>query len=68
MLADIEEATAVIGEDWSPSGVEPNAKMTKALCDELYAQGLIATTVDPSTVFSQFERAMAGEATAAAAR
>jgi 4,5-dihydroxyphthalate decarboxylase len=66
VLADIEEATAVIGEDWSPSGVEANATMTATLCDELYAQGLIATPVDPASVFSQFERAMAGEATAAA--
>jgi 4,5-dihydroxyphthalate decarboxylase len=66
VLADIEEATAVIGEDWSPSGVEANAKVTKLLCDELYAQGLIATQVEPTSVFSQFERAMAGEAAVAA--
>lgn len=64
--ADIEEATAVIGTDWSPSGVEANFKTIKTLCDELHAQGLTARAVDPTTVFSQFERAMAGEAMAAA--
>lgn len=65
VLADIEEATAVIGEDWSPSGVEPNAKMIQHLCDELYAQGLTSKIVDGSTIFTQFEKAMAGEAAAA---
>lgn len=66
VLADIEEAMAIIGEDWSPSGVEPNKKMTQTLCDELYSQGLLNKPLDGSTMFSQFERVMAGEVTAAA--
>jgi hypothetical protein len=56
LLADVEDATALIGEDWSPDGVEPNRKMTQMLCDELHAQGLLARPVSEAEVFEEFER------------
>jgi 4,5-dihydroxyphthalate decarboxylase len=64
--ADVEESTALIGQDWSPSGVEPNRKTIQTLCDELHAQGLVAQPIDSAIVFREFERVMGG--TAAAAR
>jgi 4,5-dihydroxyphthalate decarboxylase len=58
LLAEIEAATALMGTlDWQPNGVEPNRAMTAALCDELYAQGLIDQPLDPETVFAEFEQA-----------
>ena len=60
LLTEIEESTALLGEDWQPSGVEPNRKMVQALCDELLAQGLIDRPLRESVVFSEFEGVMRG--------
>ena len=40
-LAEIEDATALMGQDWQPYGTEPNRAMVQVLCDELFAQGLV---------------------------
>ncbi len=53
--ADIEETMELMGEDWRPNGVALNERMIAALCDEEYAQGLIARPIDPTTVFAEFE-------------
>lgn len=54
LLEDIERARALIGADWQKGGIEANAHMTQALCDELYEQGLIERRIDPAEVFSDF--------------
>lgn len=56
--ADIEEAMAIIGPDWHPSGVQANWKVIETLCSEEYAQGLIKQPIDPKSVFADFERVM----------
>ncbi len=53
--ADVEEAMAVIGPDWHPSGVEPNRRMIQALCEEEYAQHLAKQPIDSRMVFADFE-------------
>ena len=58
MLADIEAAMNLMGEDWMPNGVEPNRKMIQAFCEEQYAQKLIDQPLDPTTVFAEFEEVM----------
>ena len=58
LLAEIEDSTALIGEDWSPYGVEANRKVVQALCDEQYAQGLNAEQLDGSIAFAEFEEVM----------
>lgn len=57
LQADIEDATAMIGHDWSPNGVEPNRKMIQTLCDELLAQDLLAKPLAAAAVFAEFEAA-----------
>jgi len=56
LLAEIEASRALLGEDWNPSGVDPNRTMIRSLCDELLAQGLVTQPVDPAAVFSEFEQ------------
>jgi 4,5-dihydroxyphthalate decarboxylase len=56
--ADIEEATALMGHDWSPNGVEPNRKLVQHVCDELHAQGFIEQPLDGATAFTEFEEVM----------
>lgn len=58
MLAEIEDTTALFGEDWSPYGVEPNRKAVQALCDELFAQGLTPQRIDGAIAFIEFEKVM----------
>jgi 4,5-dihydroxyphthalate decarboxylase len=58
LLADIEETMALMGFDWQVSGVEPNLKMTQALCDEQLAQGVINQPLDARTVFAEFQDVM----------
>lgn len=55
--ADIERAMSLMGTDWQPNGVEPNAKMIARLCEEEAAQGLVAGSLDPATVFRDFQQA-----------
>ncbi len=58
LLAEIEETMALMGRDWRPSGIEANRLMIQALCDELFAQDLIARTLDGPGAFAEFKRAM----------
>ena len=58
ILADIEETIALMGQDWRPSGVGANRVMLQALCDEMFAQGLIARKLAGPGAFAEFERAM----------
>ena len=62
MLADIEEARKLVGEDWQPYGVVRNRKVIAALCEEQYAQGLVEKPFDPSKAFVDFERLVPGVA------
>ncbi|HVC34414.1 MAG TPA: hypothetical protein VNL16_12965 [Chloroflexota bacterium] len=54
-LADIEDATALIGHDWHANGFAANRKMLQAFCDEQLAQGLTAKPFDITTIFSEFD-------------
>jgi 4,5-dihydroxyphthalate decarboxylase len=58
LLADIEQAQALIGEDWMPYGVEANRRMIEWMCNEEYAQGLSPRHLDPAEVFAEFEQVM----------
>jgi len=58
VLADIEETIEILGPDWQPYGVEPNRRMIQSLCDEEFAQGLIAQPLDSAAVFAEFKQAM----------
>jgi 4,5-dihydroxyphthalate decarboxylase len=58
MLADIEDAMKFVGRDWHPSGIEPNAKMIRALCDEVFAQDLAKEPIDSSMVFSEYQSSL----------
>lgn len=60
LLNEIEDVTAILGEDWQPSGVEPNRTMVQALCDELQAQGLLARPLAEAGVFAELEKVMRG--------
>ncbi len=55
MAASAEEAMAVIGLDWHPSGVEPNRRMIQALGEEEYAQHLVQQPIDSRMVFADLE-------------
>jgi 4,5-dihydroxyphthalate decarboxylase len=55
LIAEIEESQALIGRDWNPSGVVPNATMIQALCDELLVQGLVSRRIAAAEVFQDFE-------------
>jgi len=35
LLAEIEEASQLLGEDWQPNGVEANRAMIAALCESV---------------------------------
>jgi len=60
LLADIEETSELLGDDWQPNGVGPNQKMIQALCDEELEQGLIESPLDSAQVFEEFEAASSG--------
>ena len=57
MLPEIEEAMALLGADWQPNGLAPNRPMIAALCDEEYAQRLVAQPIDPREPFALWEQA-----------
>lgn len=59
LLADLEDAAAVLGPDWAASGVAPNRRMIAALCVEELAQALVQHPINPDTVFADFEAAAA---------
>jgi 4,5-dihydroxyphthalate decarboxylase len=60
LLAEIEEARKLVGDDWQPYGLAPNRAVIAALCEEQYAQGLVAKPFDPSAAFVDFERLVPG--------
>jgi 4,5-dihydroxyphthalate decarboxylase len=57
-ITELETTTALLGKDWQPFGVEVNRKMIADFCEEQFAQGLVATKVDPLSAFAEFEQAM----------
>ena len=54
LLTELEEATALIGEDWWPNGVAANRHVIRAMCEEQAAQGLVEKQVDPESVFAEY--------------
>lgn len=58
LLDDIEQATALFGQDWRPNGVEANRRAIEVLCEEELAQGMIDKPLDPASVFADFEAVM----------
>lgn len=60
ILAEIEEARKLVGDDWQPYGLVPNRAVIAALCEEQYAQGLIEKPFDPALAFIDFERLVPG--------
>jgi len=60
MLAEIEDATVLMGDDWLPNGVAVNRKNIQAFLDEQLAQGLISAPLSVEALFSEF--AAAGKA------
>lgn len=54
LLAEMEETESVMGSDWMPNGVESNAKLIGGICDELFAQQLVAEPVDRAEIFREF--------------
>lgn len=57
-LAEIEETTALMGEDWHPNGVEPNRRTIQAFLDEQVAQRLIANPPTVDALFAEFQQVM----------
>jgi len=60
LMAEIEEARALVGEDWQPYGLRSNRAVISALCEEQYAQGLVEKPFDPAAAFVDFERLVPG--------
>jgi 4,5-dihydroxyphthalate decarboxylase len=58
LLNDLEQTVKILGPSWQSHGVESNQRMIQFFCEEMHAQGIIDTPVDPDTVFSNFERSM----------
>lgn len=59
LLEELEQINRILGPDWQAHGVEPNRTMAAAFASELHAQGIIATPVDPTRMFADFEGLMA---------
>jgi 4,5-dihydroxyphthalate decarboxylase len=59
ILEEFEHAARLFGSHWQDHGVEPNRSAIATLCEEAYAQGIIPSLVSPSSVFADFERAVA---------
>ncbi|MFE2498092.1 hypothetical protein [Streptomyces scopuliridis] len=53
LLGELTESALLFGDDWMPYGAEPNAEMTRAFCEELYAQGIWPEPIDPGVVFPE---------------
>jgi 4,5-dihydroxyphthalate decarboxylase len=56
VLADLEEQAALMGADFQPYGYRDreNRAMVAAFCAEQFAEGLIATPLDPDALFADF--------------
>jgi len=57
-LAEIEDATALIGDDWHQNGVAANRKTIQAFLEQTVAQGLISKPLSVEALFSEFEGAI----------
>jgi 4,5-dihydroxyphthalate decarboxylase len=55
--AEIEEVAALMGADWHRNGLAENRLVVQALCDEMYAQGLLAPPLECDTLFADYEEA-----------
>jgi len=53
MNREIEEATALMGEDYWPYGFEENKKLLKTFLDYSYSQGLLERKVEPKELFAE---------------
>lgn len=51
LLRELTESALLFGDDWMPYGAASNAAMTRAFCEELYAQGVWPEPIDPAVVF-----------------
>ncbi|WP_432252554.1 hypothetical protein [Streptomyces sp. HNM1019] len=51
LLHELTESARLFGDDWMPYGTKSNAEMTRAFCEELYAQGVWPEPIDPDVVF-----------------
>jgi len=58
LLADLEEQTVLMGEDFQPYGYRENMAMVAAFCEEQFAQGLIQKPLSPDLLFHDFEQSM----------
>lgn len=56
LMPELEETTALLGDDWLPYGVEAKRKEIEKLCREAYEQGLIETPLDPDSVFAEWRQ------------
>jgi 4,5-dihydroxyphthalate decarboxylase len=52
---ELERLHQILGPDWQAHGVEPNRAMIATFADELYQQGVLADSIDPSRIFARFE-------------
>ena len=53
-LSEVEAATALIGDDWHPNGIDPNRRTLDAFLDEQLAQRLIARPLSAEALFSEY--------------
>ncbi|AUA12956.1 MULTISPECIES: substrate-binding domain-containing protein [Streptomyces] len=51
LLHELTESARLFGDDWMPYGTKSNAEMTRAFCEELYAQGVWPEPIDPEVIF-----------------
>ena len=59
LLADMDDAAELLGTGWQANGVEPNLPMIETMCQEEFAQGLIAQPLEARALFAAFESIMA---------
>jgi 4,5-dihydroxyphthalate decarboxylase len=56
---ELEQIHRILGPNWQAHGVAPNRDMIATFVNELHAQGIISTPIEPSRIFGQFEELMA---------
>ncbi|MDQ7909911.1 hypothetical protein RB614_35980 [Phytohabitans sp. ZYX-F-186] len=57
LLDDLEASRAQMGAEWGANGIDANAAMVAAFCQESYAQGLIPEPVEPDALFAEYAEA-----------
>jgi 4,5-dihydroxyphthalate decarboxylase len=53
-LAEVDATERLLGADWMPYGLAANARMIADFCAELHAQHLVATPIDPASLFPEY--------------